>query len=122
MKYAIVESGGKQYKAVEGSHIEVDRLHIEEGKKLDLDQVLLISDDGKTTIGAPTIKNAKVKAIVAEHFKGKKIIVFKYKPRNRYRVKRGHRQQYTRLDIQKITVSKPRKKKAAAETTETAEE
>jgi large subunit ribosomal protein L21 len=102
--YAIVESGGKQYKAVPGSAIEVDRLNIEEGVSIDLDQVLLVADDDDVKVGTPTIKGANVKATVVEHFKGKKIIVFKYIPRERYRRKKGHRQQYTRLQIDEISV------------------
>jgi large subunit ribosomal protein L21 len=102
--YAIVESGGKQYKAVPGGTIEVDRLHIEEGSKLDLDQVLLVSNDDEVKVGTPTVKGARVQATVLEHFKGRKIIVIKYIPRERYRRKRGHRQQYTRLQIDEISV------------------
>ncbi len=102
--YAIVESGGKQYKAVPGGTIEVDRLHVEEGAQLDLDQVLLVSDGEEIKVGTPTVDGATVKATVVGHFKGRKIIVFKYKPRNRYRRKQGHRQQYTRLQIDEIKV------------------
>ena len=102
--YAIVENGGKQYKAVPGGTIEVDRMHIEEGKQVDLTQVLLISDDDEVKVGDPIINGALVKATVLEHFKGRKIIVFKYIPREGYRRKRGHRQQYTRLQIDKISV------------------
>jgi large subunit ribosomal protein L21 len=102
--YAIVESGGKQYKAVPGTTIEVDRLNIEEGTQIDLDQVLLVAEDEDINVGTPTVKGATVKATVVEHFKGKKIIVFKYIPAERYRRKRGHRQQYTRLQINEISV------------------
>ena len=102
--YAIVESGGKQYKTVPGTTVEVDRLHVEEGTQIDLDQVLLVADDEDVKVGTPTIKGAAVKATVVEHFKGKKIIVFKYIPAERYRRKRGHRQQYTRLQIDEISV------------------
>jgi large subunit ribosomal protein L21 len=102
--YAIVESGGKQYKAVPGTTIEVDRLHVDEGAQIDLDQVLLVADDGDINVGTPMVKGATVKATVVEHFKGKKIIVFKYIPRERYRRKRGHRQQFTRLQIDDISV------------------
>lgn len=111
MKYAIVESGGKQYKAVEGQTIEVDLLPLDVGKKIDLKDVLLVSDEGKVTIGTPTIAGSKVTATVAEHFKAPKIIVFKYKSRERYRVKQGHRQRYTSLMIEAI-VTKGAKKKA----------
>ncbi|RME87103.1 MAG: 50S ribosomal protein L21 [Anaerolineae bacterium] len=103
MKYAIVESGGKQYKAVEGGLLEVDRLPVEAGKKIDLENVLLLVDGDDVTVGTPTVSGAKVSATVVEHFKGPKIIVFKYRPRERYRVKTGHRQQYTRLRVEAIT-------------------
>jgi large subunit ribosomal protein L21 len=102
--YAIVASGGKQYKAVPGGTIEVDRIHIEEGTQIELDQVLLVSDDEDVKIGTPTVKGANVKATVLEHLKGRKILVFKYMPKERYRRKRGHRQQYTRLQIDEISV------------------
>jgi len=102
--YAIVESGGKQYKAIPGGTLEVDRMQIEEGSKIDLDQILLISDEDEVTVGTPTVKGASVKATILKHFKGRKIIVFKYIPRERYRRKRGHRQQYTRIQIDEISV------------------
>ena len=115
MKYAIIESGGKQYKAVEGSTIEVDRLHLDVGKKLDLNDVLLISDGKKITVGTPKVSGAKVKAKVVDQFRAPKIIVFKYHPRKRYRLKRGHRQYYTRLEIETIQTKAPAKKKVEAE-------
>jgi large subunit ribosomal protein L21 len=115
MKYAIVESGGKQYKAVEGKTIDVDRLHIEVGKKHTLDDVLLISDEGKITVGTPTVSGAKVAVTVVEQFKAPKVIVFKYKSRQRYRVKQGHRQQYTRLMVESIDAKGTAKKAAKAE-------
>jgi large subunit ribosomal protein L21 len=102
--YAIIESGGKQYKAVPGGTIEVDRLNFEEGSSIDLDHVLLVTDGEDVQVGTPTIKDAKVKATILEHFKGRKIIVFKYIPRERYRRKKGHRQRYTRLHIDEILV------------------
>ncbi len=102
--YAIVVSGGKQYKAVPGGTIEVDRLHIDAGSKVDLDQVLLISNDDDVKVGTPTVKGASVQATVLEHFKGRKITIIKYIPKERYRRKKGHRQQYTRLQIDEISV------------------
>ena len=114
MKYAIVESGGKQYKAIEGKTIEVDRLHLEIGKKLDLKDVLLVSDGKKVTVGTPKVSGAKVKTTVVDQIKAPKIVVFKYKSRQRYRVKQGHRQKYTRLQIEKIetkSAAKPAAKK-----------
>lgn len=102
MKYAIVEDGGKQYKAVEGATIEVDRYPAEIGEKIDLDRVLLVSDGDDISIGTPYLEGAKVAATVVSQFKGPKIVVFKYKPKIRYRVKTGHRQHYTRLKIDSI--------------------
>lgn len=102
MKYAIVESGGKQYKAVPGETIRVDRLPNEIGEEISLEKVLFIADDGELHIGTPTVEGATVQATVAEEIKGRKIVVLKYKPANRYRVKQGHRQRYTLLNIDKI--------------------
>jgi large subunit ribosomal protein L21 len=104
MKYAIVESGGKQYKAVEGSAIEVDRLSNQPGDQVTLDTVLLVVEDDRVLVGKPTVKGAQVKTTVEEHIKGKKIVVFKYRPKKRIRVKTGHRQQYTRLKVDSILV------------------
>lgn len=102
MKYAIVEDGGKQYKAVEGETLEIDRFQAEIGEQVDLDRVLLISDGENTSIGTPYLEGAKVEATVESQTKGPKIVVFKYKARVRYRVKTGHRQKYTRLLIASI--------------------
>jgi len=113
MKYAIVESGGKQYKAVEGQSIDVDRLPLQPGDELDLVNVLLIVDGEKITVGTPRIDGVKVSGTVVEHVLGPKIVVFKYSPRKRIRVKRGHRQQYTRLMVDGIVTEKPVKKTKA---------
>lgn len=102
--YAIIESGGKQYKAIPDGTIEVDRLEIEEGAQFDLDKVLLVANDSEYQVGTPYVEGAQVKATVVEHFKGRKIIVFKYKPRVRYRRTLGHRQHYTRIKIDSIKV------------------
>lgn len=102
MKYAIVEDGGKQYKAFEGETIEVDHYQSEVGEKIELDHVLLLSDGEKTLVGKPHIPGARIEATVVSHIKAPKIVVFKYKPKVRYRVKRGHRQMYTRLKIDSI--------------------
>jgi len=119
MKYAIVESGGKQYKAVEGETIEVDRLPVKAGEKVALERVLMLVDGEDFTVGTPTVDGVQVSTTVTEHFKGPKIIIFKYSPRKRYRVKAGHRQQYTRLMVESIgngsKSSKTKKAEAATE-------
>jgi len=102
MKYAIVESGGKQYKAVEGGTIEVDLLAVEPGKDVKLESVLLLVDGGNIKVGSPLVAGASVKAKVVEHFKGEKTINFQYSPKKRIRQKTGHRQPYTRLAVEKI--------------------
>ena len=117
--YAIVETGGKQYKVAAGQSVDVDRLSIAEGEDVELSRVLLIADDDDTIIGNPTIDGAKVIATCLNEKKGKKIIVFKYKPKVRYRRKIGHRQIYTRLAIKEIVnpnkkaTKRTRKKKEA---------
>jgi large subunit ribosomal protein L21 len=104
MKYAIVECGGKQYKAVEGDAIEVDLLEIEPGQPHKLDSVLLLVDGDQVSVGTPLVTGVKVNATVVSHIKGPKVIIFKYRPKKRIRVKTGHRQQYTRLLVNTIEV------------------
>jgi large subunit ribosomal protein L21 len=104
MKYAIVEDGGKQYRAVEGGQIDVDRIDAEVGEQLDLEHVLLVADGDQVSVGAPFVDGAKVLATVVGQVKGPKVVVFKYKPKKRYRAKTGHRQQYTRIQIDTISV------------------
>ena len=99
MRFAIVESGGKQYRAVEGRTIEVDRLPIDMGNKFDFERVLLMADGDDILVGTPTISDILVKVTVVDHVKGPKIDRFKYRPKKRIRVRGGHRQQYTRLLI-----------------------
>jgi large subunit ribosomal protein L21 len=102
MKYAIVESGGKQYKAVEGGTLEVDRLPVEPGVEVKLEQVLLLVDGETISVGAPLIKDSPIWTRVMEHFKGEKVTIFNYSPKKRIRVKTGHRQNYTRLRVEQI--------------------
>ncbi len=102
MKYAIVEDGGKQYKAVEGETIEVDLFPVDVDEQIDLDRVLLITDGDTTTVGTPTVPGARIQATVMGEVKGPKLVVFRYKPKKRIRVKTGHRQHYTRLRIDAI--------------------
>jgi large subunit ribosomal protein L21 len=97
-----MESGGKQYKAVPGETVRVDRLPNEVNDKIDLDKVLLVVDDGDIKIGTPMLEGATIKATVSDQIKGRKIRVFKYKPKVRYRKRQGHRQRYTLLKIDEI--------------------
>lgn len=114
MRYAIIQSGGKQYKAVEGETIEIDNVAEEVGKKLELGDVLLVSDGDKVHVGTPMVSGAKVAATVVAQDKGPKVTVFKYKPKIRYRVKTGHRQQLTRVMIDSINLQGENRAKAAA--------
>src|SRR5215211_7363713 len=101
--YAIIETGGKQYRVQPGDTIAVERLTGEPGETLDLDRVLLIGGDGeRARVGAPGVEGAVVRAEVVEHARGEKIIVFRYKSKVRYRRKTGHRQALTRLRITDI--------------------
>jgi large subunit ribosomal protein L21 len=99
---AVVRTGGKQYKVNAGDTIEVERLQANEGDMVELDQVLLVDDGKKVNVGTPTVSGAKVIAEVIENGKGKKKIVFKFKPKVRYRRLKGHRQLYTRLAVKEI--------------------
>jgi large subunit ribosomal protein L21 len=102
--YAVVETGGKQYRVSAGETVEVEKLPFEVGEQIELDRVLLVADGGQVHVGQPTVEGARVLATVTDHAKGPKIIVFKYKPKERYRRKKGHRQGYTRLTIDEIIV------------------
>jgi len=102
--YAIVETGGKQYRVQKGQIIDVERLPAEVGEEVELDQVLLVADEGEVTVGQPTVEGAKVCATVLRQDKARKVIVFKFKPKERYRRKAGHRQHFTRLRIEEIVV------------------
>ncbi len=102
MVYAVFESGGKQYKAIEGEYIEVDLLPEDIGGTKVFDKVLLVVNDTDTQVGSPYLPEISIDAKVTEHFKGPKIIIFKYRPKERYRVKTGHRQQFTRLLVESI--------------------
>jgi len=117
MKYAIINAGGKQYVAREGETIEVDRLPLQVGEEVQWKEVLLLVDNGDITVGDPFVAGADVKGQVVDQIKGRKILVFKYIPKERYRRRRGHRQRYTRVEISKISQRKPRKK-ATESTTE----
>lgn len=110
--YAIVEIRGKQCKVQEGDIVFVDRMdEVEEGKEITFDKVLFLSDGKKVTVGTDTVKGAKVKATVIGHGKSKKILVFKYKAKKNERKMRGHRQPYTKIQIEKITTTADKAKK-----------
>jgi large subunit ribosomal protein L21 len=115
MRIAIVESGGKQYRAVEGSTIDVDRLAYEVGKKFSFERVLLMADEDIVMVGTPTVGEIKVTATVVDHVKGPKVTSFKYRPKKRIRVKGGHRHFYTRLMIDFIGKAGEERKAAKKE-------
>ena len=100
--YALVEIKGKQYRAEKGSVIEVDHLQNAAGDTIEFDSVLMLRDDKGASFGTPYVKGALVKAVVEDHIKDDKIVVFKYKRRKRYRRTRGHRQQMSRLRVEEI--------------------
>jgi len=116
--YAIVEIAGQQFKVEEGKRIFVHRLDAEEGKKIKFDQVLLVEEEGKITVGEPVVKDSFVEGKVLDHVRGEKVIVFKKKRKKGYRVKNGHRQNFTQVEIisinGKISQKKPAVKKETA--------
>ena len=101
--YAVVVTGGKQYKVTEGDVVYVEKLNVEVDSTIELDNVLVVSkDNGELVVGKPVVEGAKVSAKVLAQGKDKKIVVFKYKRKKDYRKKQGHRQSYTKLQIEKI--------------------
>lgn len=100
--YAIIETGGKQYKVSEGDVIYIEKLPQEEGEKVTFDRVLLIKKDPGVVVGTPFVAGATVTGVVDRHGRGKKLVVFKYKPKKNYKRKLGHRQPYTKVTIEKI--------------------
>lgn len=102
--YAVIETGGKQYRVKEGDTLRVERLLGEPGEILELDRVLLVRDGDDIKVGNPVLSGVRVSAKVLAQDKGRKILVFKYKPKKNYRKRYGHRQPYTEIQIQKIEV------------------
>jgi len=100
--YAIIETGGKQYRVTEGDVLSIEKIEVAEGQSVDFDRVLTVVKDGEVIIGKPLIADAKVTAEVVSHGKGKKILVFKYKAKSNYRRRQGHRQPFTKIRIEKI--------------------
>jgi len=100
--YAIIETGGKQYRVSEGDVVLVEKLDANEGDAVQFDRVLTVVKDGELTVGRPLVAGAKVTGKVVTQGKGKKILVFKYKAKSNYRKRQGHRQPYTKVVIEKI--------------------
>ena len=119
--YAVIETGGKQYRVSEGDIITVEKLEAEVGEALTIKEVIALNKDNDLLIGAPYVTGASVKAEVLEHGKGEKVVIYKYKAKKDYRKKQGHRQPYTKLQIKTVSYRKPAAKKAA-ETEAAAEE
>lgn len=110
--YAVIETGGKQYRVQEGDVITIEKLDAEAGKKVEFDKVLVLSDDNGLKVGTPYLEGAKVVGKVVENGKGQKIVIFKYKNKKDYRKKQGHRQPYTMVEINDLggVEKKPAKK------------
>ena len=100
--HAIIETGGKQYKVAEGDTLYIEKLNAEAGDTVTFDKVLAVIDGEKATFGAPAVDGASVTASVVKNGKGRKILVFKYKPKKNYRRRQGHRQPYTKVEITKV--------------------
>jgi len=102
--YAIIETGGKQYRVQEGDTLYVEKLEIEAGSKVEFDKVLFVAKEAGTVIGSPFVDGAKVVGSVERHGKRKKVIIFKYKKKKDYRNKNGHRQPFTQVKIEAISL------------------
>ncbi len=100
--YAVVETGGKQYKVSVGQVVDVEKLAVEEGQIVELDRVLMVAQEGAIKVGTPLVEGAKIRAKVLSHDRGRKVLAFRYMPKERIRVRKGHRQEFTRLQIEGI--------------------
>ena len=113
--YAVIETGGKQYRVQQGDVISVEKLGVEAGEKVTFDKVLVVNDGEAVTVGTPCVEGATVGATVVENGKGKKVIIFKYKAKKDYRKKQGHRQPYTMVKIEALGGAAPKKEAVVAE-------
>jgi len=116
--YAVIKTGGKQYRVIAGERLKVEKLEVEVGGIVTLNQILMVSDGTTATIGSPLINGATVKATVLSHGRGDKVMIFKFRRRKHYRKTQGHRQSFTEIQIGEILVAaqaaaKPSKAKAA---------
>lgn len=102
--YAIMRTGGRQYRVEEGRYLDVEKLPCDEGEQIEIDDILLISDGEDTVIGQPNVEGAKIKATVMKQWRDKKVVVYKYNQRTNYRRRKSHRHHYTRLMIDEISV------------------
>lgn len=107
--YAVIETGGKQYRVQEGDVVTIEKLNVEAGEKVEFDKVLVLAGEGDLKVGAPYVEGAKVFGEVVENGKGQKVIIFKYKSKKDYRKKQGHRQPYTMVKIESLGGSAPKK-------------
>lgn len=120
--YAVIETGGKQYRVQEGDVITIEKLNVAAGDEIAFDRVLLLNDGATVQVGTPILESARVFGSVVENGKGEKVIIFKYKAKKDYRKKQGHRQPYTMVKIESLSADgKPAPKKAAKPVAETAE-
>ncbi|MGB0590773.1 MAG: 50S ribosomal protein L21 [Myxococcota bacterium] len=103
--YAVIRTGGKQYRVAQGDTLEIETISGEPGAAITFDDVLLVGDDGETRIGTPTVEGATVSGTIVNHGKGRKVIVFKFRRRKNYKRKNGHRQNFTRVRIDGITLN-----------------
>jgi len=102
--YAIIETGGKQYKVTEGDTLEVELLDAQEGATVEIGKVLAVVKDGQVIVGKPLVEGAKAVVKVLGHGKGEKVLIYKYKPKKNFRRLRGHRQPYTKIAVEKIVL------------------
>ncbi|SCJ80111.1 50S ribosomal protein L21 [uncultured Eubacterium sp.] len=113
--YAVIETGGKQYRVQEGDVLTIEKLNVEAGDKVEFDKVLVLAKEGDLKVGAPYVEGAKVFGEVVENGKGQKVIIYKYKAKKDYRKKQGHRQPYTMVKIESLDGSAPKTAPAKAE-------